>query len=60
MVEHTKLVAESNNFIVLDKYTQNWQVPECDQSETELREQRCELYRNLLRSFSKPETVATA
>ncbi|MBV4396331.1 hypothetical protein KU392_03530 [Advenella alkanexedens] len=60
MVEHTKLVAESNNFILLDKYPQNWQVAESDQSEIELREQLCEFYRSLLLSFSKTETVATA
>lgn len=63
MDEHTKLVAKSNNFIVLDKYPQNWQVAESDQSdqsETELREQLCEFYRSLLLSFSKTETVAPA
>ncbi len=28
MVEYTKPIAESKNFIVLDKYTQEWQVCE--------------------------------
>ncbi|WP_432340098.1 type I restriction endonuclease subunit R [Yersinia enterocolitica] len=31
-----KAIAESNNFIVLDKYTQNWQVAESYQSEDDL------------------------
>src|SRR5690554_2892638 len=31
-----KAIAESNNFIVLDKYTQNWQVAENYQSEDDL------------------------
>lgn len=31
-----KAVAESNNFIVLDKYTKEWQVPESYQSEGDL------------------------
>lgn len=31
-----KAIAESNNFIVLDKYTQNWQVAESYQSEADL------------------------
>ena len=31
-----KLIAESNNFIVLDKYTQEWQVAERYQSESDL------------------------
>lgn len=29
-------IAESKNFIVLDKYTQEWKVPECYQSESDL------------------------
>ncbi len=29
-------IAESNNFIVLDKYTQEWQVAETYQSESDL------------------------
>ena len=31
-----KTVAESNNFIVLDKYTKDWQVNESFQSEGDL------------------------
>lgn len=33
---HYTPIAESNNFIVLDKYTQNWQVAESYQSEADL------------------------
>jgi type I restriction enzyme R subunit len=35
-VTEYKAIAESNNFIVLDKYTQNWQVAESYQSEGDL------------------------
>jgi hypothetical protein len=33
MVDYTKPIAESNRFIVLDKYTQEWKVAESYQSE---------------------------
>lgn len=36
MVDYTKPIAESNRFIVLDKYTQNWKVAESYQSEGDL------------------------
>lgn len=36
MVEQTKPIAESNRFIVLDKYTKEWQAAECYQSEGDL------------------------
>ncbi|MCS6136369.1 type I restriction endonuclease subunit R [Shewanella baltica] len=36
MVDYTKPIAESNNFIILDKYTQEWQVAESYQSEGDL------------------------
>ena len=36
MVDYTKPIAESNNFIVLDKYTKEWQVCESYQSEGDL------------------------
>ncbi|WP_334595929.1 HsdR family type I site-specific deoxyribonuclease [Pseudomonas alvandae] len=36
MVDYTKPIAESNSFIVLDKYTQEWRVAENYQSEGEL------------------------
>jgi len=36
MAEQTKPIAESNSFIVLDKYTQEWQVAENYQSESDL------------------------
>ncbi|MCK9816965.1 type I restriction endonuclease subunit R [Pseudomonas sp. MAFF 302046] len=36
MVDYTKPIAESNSFIVLDKYTQEWKVAENYQSEGDL------------------------
>jgi len=36
MISYTKSIAESNNFIVLDKYTKEWQVNESYQSEYDL------------------------
>jgi len=36
MVEHTKPIAESKNFIVLDKYTSDWSAADYYQSEAEL------------------------
>ncbi len=36
MVDYAKTIAESNNFIVLDKYTQEWKVSESYQSEYDL------------------------
>jgi type I restriction enzyme R subunit len=36
MVDYAKPIAESNNFIVLDKYTQEWKVAESYQSEGDL------------------------
>lgn len=36
MLECRKTIAESNNFIVLDKYAKNWQVVESYQSESDL------------------------
>ncbi|KOR28375.1 restriction endonuclease EcoprrI, partial [Achromatium sp. WMS1] len=36
MIDYTKTIAEANNFIILDQYTQNWQVNERYQSEYDL------------------------
>ncbi|MGE8099103.1 HsdR family type I site-specific deoxyribonuclease [Pseudomonas fluorescens] len=36
MVDYTKPIAEANNFIVLDKYTQEWKAAESYQSEGDL------------------------
>ncbi|VVQ28341.1 HsdR family type I site-specific deoxyribonuclease [Pseudomonas fluorescens] len=36
MVDYTKPIAEANNFIVLDKYTQEWKTAESYQSEGDL------------------------
>lgn len=36
MVEYTKPIAESKNFIILDKYTKKWEVAESYQSEYDL------------------------
>ncbi len=41
MVEHTKPIAESNHFIVLDKYSKEWEAVDGYQSEDDLeREQK--------------------
>lgn len=44
MVEHTKPIAESNHFIVLDKYTKEWDIAAGYQSESDLER---ELVRDL-------------
>ena len=36
MVDYTKPIAESNGFIILDKYTKDWQINESYQSESDL------------------------
>ena len=36
MKEQTKPIAESNNFIILDKYTRQWEASETYQSENDL------------------------
>lgn len=36
MVDYVKLIVEFNNFIVLDKYSQEWMVVESYQSEGDL------------------------
>ena len=36
MIEYTKPIAESNTFIVLDKYNKEWQIKESYQSEDDL------------------------
>lgn len=36
MVDYIKTIVESNNFIVLDKYTKEWQIAESYQSESDL------------------------
>ena len=36
MVDNTKPIAESNNFIILDKYSKDWQVADSYQSESDL------------------------
>ena len=42
MVDYTKPIAESKNFIVLDKYTKTWEVNESYQSEAELERELIE------------------
>lgn len=36
MVDNTKPIAESNNFIILDKYSKDWQIADSYQSESDL------------------------
>ncbi|CAM5188335.1 hypothetical protein OURE66S_00019 [Oligella ureolytica] len=37
MTEYLKPIAESNNFIVLEKYTKDWQATDYYQTEDQLR-----------------------
>ena len=46
MVDYTKPIAESNNFIVLDKYSKEWQVAESYQSEDALERELIEDLQN--------------
>ena len=46
MVDYTKPIAESNRFIVLDKYTREWQVKESYQSEDDLEQELIEDLQN--------------
>jgi len=39
MTDYTTPIAESNNFIILDKYTKNWQVCESYQTEADLEQE---------------------
>ncbi|PJF38818.1 MAG: DEAD/DEAH box helicase, partial [Phototrophicales bacterium] len=45
-MDSTKTIAESNNFIVLDKYTREWQVKESYQSEADLERELIEDLQN--------------
>ena len=45
MVEQTKTIAETQNYIVLDKYTRDWEAPDSYQSEDDLER---ELVRDLV------------
>lgn len=46
MVDYTKPIAESNRFIVLDKYSKEWQIAESYQSESDLERELIEDLRN--------------
>ncbi|MBF9018353.1 MULTISPECIES: HsdR family type I site-specific deoxyribonuclease [unclassified Oceanispirochaeta] len=46
MIDYTKPIAETNKFIVLDKYTKEWQVCENYQSEAELERELIEDLQN--------------
>jgi|GEM_PF-1663518 len=52
-------IAESNNFIVLDKYSKKPKVSEGLPREIALRQKQYEYYRDLLLTFPKPEEVKT-
>ena len=52
-----KTIAESNRFIVLDKYNKDWKVAESYQSEDAL-EREC--IQDLLLSFPKPNVEVAA
>jgi type I restriction enzyme S subunit len=51
-----KAIAESNNFIVLDKYSKKPKVSEGLPREIALRQKQYEYYRDLLLSFPPPLT----
>lgn len=61
MPEYTKPIAESNNFIVLDKYTKEWQVAENYQSEDALERELIQDLQNqgyeYLPELNNPETM---
>ena len=58
-----KTIAESNNFIVLDKYTQEWQVSEGYQSEYDLEREFIQDLQNqgyeYLPALNNPEALIT-
>jgi type I restriction enzyme R subunit len=57
MAEHTKPIAELNNFIVLDKYTREWEAAESYQSEADLER---ELIRDLVnQGYEHPSGLNT-
>lgn len=61
MVDYVKPIAESNNFIVLDKYSQEWKVAESYQSEGDLEREFIQDLQNqgyeYLPGMSTPETL---
>ena len=61
MVDYTKPIAESKNFIVLDKYTKKWQANESYQSEDDLEQDLIQDLRNqgyeYLPGRNTPETM---
>jgi len=61
MVDYTKPIAESNRFIVLDKYTQKWKVAESYQSEGDLEREFIQDLQNqgyeFLPGLNTPETL---
>ena len=61
MIDYTTPIAESNNFIVLDKYTKEWQVCESYQSEYALEGEFIDDLKNqgyeYLRELTTPEKM---
>ncbi|MBK7730559.1 MAG: type I restriction endonuclease subunit R [Gammaproteobacteria bacterium] len=61
MVDYAKTIAESKNFIVLDKYTQEWKVAESYQSEGDLEREFIQDLQNqgyeYLPSLTTPEAL---
>ncbi|MCF6245931.1 MAG: type I restriction endonuclease subunit R [Desulfobacula sp.] len=61
MIDYTTPIAESNNFIVLDKYTKEWQVCESYQSEYALESEFIDDLKNqgyeYLRELTTPEKM---
>ena len=46
MTQQTRTIAESNNFIVLDKYVTEWEAGDRYQSESELERELIQVLRN--------------
>lgn len=61
MVDYTKPIVESNSFIVLDTYTQEWKVAESYQSESDLERELIEDFGNqgyeFLPTLNNPEAL---
>lgn len=63
MVDYTSPIAETNSFIVLDKYSKEWQVAESYQSEGDLEREFIQDLRNqgyeYLPELNNPQVMLT-
>ena len=60
MTQQTRTIAESNNFIVLDKYVTEWEVSDRYQSESELERELIQDLRNQVYEFVPDLTSQSA